>query len=903
MTLGELWRRMWFLLRFDRRTRDLEEEMRLHVELRAERLRNAGVPANEATGAARARFGNTGVLTEAARGIWGGETFDGLARELRFAARALRRAPSLTATAVITLGVGIGASACIFTVVNAVLLRPLPYASSDRVIVVQHALPGLKMSAVNRLTRGMLFTYQRLSNSLEGVGAYQVVSVNVGDERRGSGVERAHASRMTANTLSILGVAPTIGRGFSETEDGPDGPVVALISNGLWRRTFNADPNVLGREIPIDGAPVRVIGVMPEHFRFPESNTDVWLPLKANPRSQYSGGFDQQSIARLRPGVDLVSAQRELQGLLARVGELYPLMAPGLPTAAMHAQVKPQVRLVSLRESLVADVASVLWIATAAAGLVLLVACANVANLLLVRIDARHKEVAVRTALGASRVRLLGHFLSEVGLLTVVGAALGFAGAAAGIKFFVRLAPADVPRLAEIRTDLAVVLFTILVTVAVAACCAALVAMRHRHETLSASLKDGARSGTTSRQRQRLRSTLVATQVALAVLLLASSGVLARSFARVRAIRPGFDATNALTMWLAVPGATYRSNDEIVRYYETLIGRLSAVPGVVAVGAASKLPLDGDGLRMTPMWPETGPLAKANLPPLNIITTVTSGYFRALNIPIVTGQNFSRTTGSAAPLEAIVSASVAQTFWGDSTGATVVGQRLRLRPGSPLYTVVGVAANVRDTSLLTPPSPIVYVAMQSTAATGSDSPPLETMGVVVRTSDNPLASAAALREAARAIDPAIPTFKVAPLQDVVSHSIARLTFTLFTLGAGAVVTLTLCMIGLYGVISYVVSLRTREIGVRIALGAQPLNIERLVARQALWLTLAGLAAGLSLFAVCARFLQSLVFGVAATDAGTLTAVAVGLTVVSMIATWLPARRAASIDPVEALRRE
>jgi predicted permease len=783
-------------------------------------------------------------------------------------------------------------------VVDAVLLRPLPYAASGRIVALQHSFPGINFGTTDRLNLGMFFTYQGLSTSIEQIAAYQTVAVNVGDERHGGVVERAHAGRVTANVFAVLGVAPQIGRPFSDAEDRPGGPAVVLISDGLWHRVFDANASVIGTTVPIDGTLHHIVGVMPEMFRFPESSTDVWLPLRADRATPYAGGYEQQAIARLRPNVDLPSARRELQTLVARVSERFPLFAPGLPTAAVHAQSKPQANLQPLRESLVGDIANVLWIVAGAVGLVLFAAWTNVANLVLVRVESRHRELAVRTALGASRARIFGHIMAEIALLAVVGSALGFVAAAAGVRLMTRFAPPTLPRLTEIRIDHETALFVALVGIVVIAGCGVAASLRQRANATRVFLKDGGGHATTGRLRLHLRGILVTTQVALAMLLLASAGVLARSFERVRAVRPGFDDTNVLTMWFST-GSAYRTDAEIARYYTALVDQLAQVPGVVAVGVASKLPLAGDGISAVVLLPETGPQARSSPPQLSLIATANGGFFDALRIPLVAGNAFSRGTGQPERLETIVNAAVAKSLWNDSNGRRALGQRLRFRVGGPVYTVVGVAADVRDTSLLVAPSPIVYVPMTANA----DARVPATMGVVVRTIADPLAAVGALRAAAASIDPSVPVFKVAPLREVVGRSVIRLSFTLLALGVGAGVTLVLCMIGLYGVIAYVVRLRTREIGVRIALGATSFGVVSLVTRQAFALTGCGIAAGVALFLTTARFLRAFAFGVAPTDSATLVAVAAGLLLTSVLASWIPVQRARSIDPMEALRHD
>jgi predicted permease len=819
---------------------------------------------------------------------------------IRHAWRSLARTPVFTVTAALTLVIGIGATVAMFAIVNGVLLKPLPYGNPERLIGTWHDLPPIGMSKANQ-TAGTYFTYKQLARTIENIGVYQESAVNVAQSGNGSEPQRLASAWITASLIPTLQVPPLLGRSFTEAEDVPNGPMVVMISEKLWRNQFGAAANIVGRTIEVNGRSRQIVGVMPERFRFPSATIQLWIPMGLDAHGAYSGGFNYNGIARLRPGVTVADAQRDFTNVLPRVVELFPNLAPGISTRMLLDQAKPKPVLIPMREDVTGSIARTLWMVAAAAGLVLLVACANVANLILVRADGRQRELAVREALGAGRARVMAHFLAESALLAAFAGAAGLAVAWAAVRALVTAGPIEVPRLAELRIDPATVMFALVVSLLVAVVCSVIPALRIGRVKLSLALREGGRSGTAGKAQHRLRGAMVAVQIALALVVLAGSGLLLRTFQRLHAVRPGFDATNVATFWVSLPSVRYANDSAIVRFYSQLTARVGELPGVRSAGMSSRLPLLGAGMNQNPFYVENDPTTATKIPPLQIYTTSDAGYFTTMGIPLLAGRTFDR-IGVQRDMEAIISQRTAEQFWKDPTGRAALGKRFRSLPSGPWYTIVGVVGNARDTALAAPPSQTVYFpqAISTDTLYGQTQ---RTMALVVKTVGEPTAITAAVQRVVRDLDPTLPAYDVRPMTAVLSASTAQLSFTIAILGAAALVTLLLGAIGLYGVMAYLVTLRTRELGVRIALGAQPRAVAMMMTNQGLVLTAFGIGGGLVLFALVARFLRSFLFGVAVTDPVTIGAASLMLVAIAALASWLPARRASQVDPADSLRAE
>ena len=820
---------------------------------------------------------------------------------LKHSLRSLRRTPVFTVTAALTLIIGLAAAIAIFAVVNAVLLRPLPYGSADRLVGAWHDLPPINMKKATQ-TPGTWLTYQRLARTIEGIGVYQESAANVGPVDGAGEPQRVENAWVSHELIPLLQVQPLAGRAFRPEEDVVNGPRVVMISENLWRSKFGADPAIVGRMMDIGGTSREIVGVMPARFRFPTAETQLWLPLQ-EARDGSGGGFNYNAIARLKPGVTIEDAQRDFAAVLPRMVELYPMFVPGVTTQQLLDQAKPVPVLTSLRDDVVGGISGTLWMVAAAAGLMLLVACANVTNLILVRADGRQRELAVREALGAGRARVLAHFLSESAVLTAAAGVLALGVAWAALRALLA-SPVTIPRVEEIGVDAPTVLFALVVMVLVAIVVSIFPAMRIGKVHLFSALREGGRGGTAGKAQQRVRGALVAAQIAIAVVVLAGSGLLLRSFQRLNAVRPGFSADNVATLWISLPRARYLADTSIVQFYARLDDRLSALPGVEHAAMASRLPLTTSNFNQNPFYPEDDAATWATkIPPLQLYTTVDADYFKAMSIPLIAGSTFGRLEGQSAN-EAVISRKTSVQFWNDSTGQRALGKRFRSLPNGPLYTVIGVAGDTRDSSLAMPPSQAVYFPQ----AMGGDTVFTQvrrTMALVLKGKPGvaPSSVVSAAQAVVRELDPSLPTFDIKPMSQVWAASVAQLRFTMLVLGAAAAITLLLGAIGLYGVMAYAVTLRTRELGVRLALGAQPREVATMMARQGLGLTVLGIMVGLGTFAVVAPFLQSFLYGVAPADPLTLAATSLLLVAIAGLASWIPARRASRVDPVETLRAE
>ena len=822
------------------------------------------------------------------------------AQPLHHAWRSLRRTPGFTVTAVLTLALGVGASVALFAVVNGVLLRPLPYGDPGRLVGAWHELPPLSIRRAPQ-TSATYVTYRQFARSIAGIAIYEEGAVNVSEPGSDVAPQRLASAAVSASFLPVLQVPPALGRNFTEPEDRPNGPNVVIISDGLWRSRFGAGRSVLGSTMSVNGVTHEIVGVMPPNFHYPAAATQLWLPLAIDPASTNPGGFNYPAVARLGPGVRREDAERELASVLPRVVEISPTVAPGVPTQLLLDQARPVPVLVPLREDMTGDVARTLWIVAAAAGLVLLVASFNVANLILVRADGRRREIAVREALGAGRARVLAHFLAESAVLAILAAAMGLTAAWVAVRALVAAGPVDIPRLAEVRIDPATVAFTALIAAALAVACSVIPVLRLGRARLFTALRAGGRGGMAGRAEHRTRGALVAAQIALALVVLAGSGLLLRTFQRLHAVRPGFDAEGVATLWMSLPEARYPNDTTISRFYGELTDRVARLPGVQSVGISSRLPLMPYGMNQIPLYAEEDVGSESRVPTLQIVTTIDSGYFRTMSIPLLAGRPFRRLDVQRFD-EAIVSQAAAERFWNDPTGAEALGKRFRMVPGGPWYTVIGVTGDARDTALAASPSLTAYYPQAPGG--GSDySVAQRTMALVVRTPGDPAAITSPVQRVIRDLDATLPTFDVRPMTAVLSASMLRLKFVMIMLGAAAVVTLLLGAVGLYGVMAYLVSLRTRELGVRLALGAQPRTVAAMMTRQGLTLAAIGIGVGLVVFAVATRFLRSLLYGVAPSDPLTIAGALLIIVATATLASWIPARRAARVDPAGALRAE
>jgi putative ABC transport system permease protein len=891
----------------DRVERDIDEELAFHIEQRVRDLIAQGRSDGDARRIALAEFGDleasrrelAQVDRDRHRRERAAQWTDALRLDVRHAIRALCRAPSFTVAAVVTLAIGIASAVAIFAIINSVLLRPLPFKNPDRLVGVWHDFPLLGMTH-GQQAPSTYFTYRTQARSIDGIGVYDESDANVAfPDAAGAAPQRMTTALVSATMFEVLGVSAARGRVFTEADDQPSAAAVMMISDAMWRGALGADPGVVGRRIQVNDVSREIIGVMPPSFDFPRRETQIWMPMALDPANPPAVAFGYNSVARLKPNVTIAEATREFKAVLPRAAEFYPAFVPGLPTKTMLEQVQPRPVLDPWRDDITGGIAETLWMLGAAAALLLVVACANVANLTLVRADAKQREHAVREALGAGRARVMRYFLVESALLAIVAGVFGTTVAWLGVHALVAGGPSDFPRLAELRVDWRTLMFASgLSLFAALACSIASMVRFGRRGALT--LRGSSRGGTAGRGQLTMRNALVAAQIALSLVVLAGAGLLLRSFERLHAVRPGFDAAHVATVWTSLSRPRYPHERNVGQFYATLVERVARLPGVEAVGLTSRLPLMTRGANPNPLYPESDPAFANKLPPLVLLTTIGGDYFNAMRVPLLAGKIFEP-IGSQRDAEAVISRRTAAMFWNDSTGRTVIGRRFRTLPSGPLFTVIGVVGDMRDSALASPSSPTVYFS--EVVAEHPVRSPGRTLALVVRVAGDPTAVMPAVQRVIRELDPTLPPFEAHSMSATLRASMARLEFTIMMLGAAAIITLVLGAVGLYGVMAYIVALRRREIGIRIALGATSRGVSAAAIRHGMSLAGVGLAGGIVLFLAAAHFLRAFLFGVAPWDPPTIAAATLILLTLAIMASWLPARRAGRIDPAEVLRSE
>jgi predicted permease len=830
------------------------------------------------------------------RGGRGGGSMLELWHDLRFAGRSLLRARQYAFAALLTLALAVAANIVVFSVVNTVLLEPLPYPASDRLVILRHAAPGLNYPRIG-ISPGIYHQYRENAAAFEESGLFRQEMVNLTGDA--AAPDRAVALAATHTLFAALRVQPLLGRVFNAEEDAPDGPLTVLLSYDLWQSRFGGARDIVGRSIRVDGRERTVVGVMPAHFAFPRGDVQLWIPLALDLANSSPGTFAYNAVARLRPGMTAEAARVQLDGLVQRMSEFYP--DAGEFQAFLNAG-RFASALAPLKLDLVTDLRRPLWILLGTAAFVLIIACANVTNLFLVRAEARARDIAVRSALGAGRLRLTRHFLAETGVLAVAAGLVGLGLGAAGVSALLRAAPDNIPRLDELGVSAPVFLFTALVVVAVALLLAFLPAVRLTRPAVLALVSRSGFRTTAGRDRQRTRQLLVVVQTALALVLLAGSGLMLRTFAQLRNVNPGFDARDVLTFRLTLPQASYPDARAAAAFHERLLERLRVLPGIRAAGAISEAPL-AFAASGTAFVIEDHPVAPGELPPMLWYTYVAEGYFDALRIPVLRGEVFSHSDREATRNAIVISAALAEQFW---PGQDAVGKRIRAAGDSSRWnTVIGVVNSVRERELQAEPGAMVYFPMRalpSRADSAGAGYVARSMVYTVR-AQRPEALLPAVRREVSALDNELPITSVATMEEIVANSIVQISFTMLALVIAATLALFLGAIGLYGVISYTVAQRTREIGVRMALGAEAASVRRMVVFQGIRLSALGLVAGAAAALGLTRLLGSLLYDTSPSDSLTFTAVIGLLASVSLLASWLPARRAARVDPARTLQAE
>jgi putative ABC transport system permease protein len=802
---------------------------------------------------------------------------DTLRQDLAYAIRRLRRSPGFTAVAIATLAVGIGANSAIFSVVRAVLLKPLPFDEPERLVRVAQTWQG----------RPVVYSPQNFldveaeARSFEGLSA---VVENGMTLTSGGPPARVEGASVSASFFDVLRVRPTPGRGFVRGENDPGRTRVAVLGQRLWSRRFGADPTLVGRTIELDREPYEVVGIAPADFSFPEG-VEIWTPLEHDEvfRTKSRGAWYLTVIGRLRPEASIDSARDEVATIAARLARTYPDADEGVGGTVG-----------SLQESLVGDVRPALLVLLGAVGLVLLIACVNVANLLLARVAAREVELAVRTALGAGRLALVRQLLTESLLLAALGGIAGIFLAWLSLDSLLALQPRGVPRLSEVHVDRAVAAFTALVSVVTGLLFGVFPALHSTRRATADTLREGGR-GLLGGRAGRLRGGLVIGQMALAMMLLAGAGLLVRSFTQLRRVDPGFRSDGVLTFRISLPESAYAEDARRTAFFDELVARLRALPGVSGAGAVSGLPLGGSRFGFSFEIAGRPPVTPAQQPSIEL-RIVTADYLKTMGIPLRLGRGIEASDTASAPPVVVLSESAARRYF---PGEDPLGQRLKIgmrtSQGSAGGEIVGVVGDVKDGGLAADSLPTAYLPYAQT--------PFGTLDVLVRTATSPLALLSAAQGVVRELDPELALARVRTLDDVVARSISEPRFYTVLLGAFATIALLLAAIGIFGVLSYAVVQRSREIGIRVALGAHPAQVLGLVLRQALLLSATGVAAGLVGALLLGRALSSLLFQLSPRDPATLACVAGLLVFVALVASYLPARQATRVDPLVALRSE
>jgi putative ABC transport system permease protein len=801
--------------------------------------------------------------------------------DLRFALRMLLKNPGFTIVTIIALALGIGANTAIFSVVNTVLLRPLPYKDPERLVMVWE--DASKSGHPRDTPTAANFVDWRNQNQVfEGMAAITDESFNltgVGDP------ERLEGMRVSATLFPLLGVEPQLGRVFTSAEDQPGSQRVVLLSYGLWQRRFGGDPSIAGKPLTLNGKTYIVVGVMPARFQFPTTDNQIWVPIAFTSEEAADRGVHYlQVVARLKSGVTLPQAQAEMSTIASRLQQQYPETNTDVGAA-----------VTSLHEYLVGDIKPALLILLGAVGLVLLIACANVANLLLARAAVRQKEIAVRVALGARRLRLVRQFLTESILLSMLGGIVGLVIAYTGLVLQKAFLPENISQAREISIDLKVLGFTLFVSVATGVIFGLAPAIQAVRFKQSETLKEGGRDAATGGSGKRLRSLLVTAEVAISLVLLIGAGLLINSFVRLRNVDPGFRSDNLLTMKIVMPDAKYLDRPRRIAFYNDLLQRVQSLAGVRSAAITTNLPLyhQGNSIAVNIEGRPEPPPGQENI----VVTRIISpGYFDTMTIPLLSGRKFSDQDILTSPSVAVISETMARSFWPNEDP---VGKRIgigEIKSDRDWTTVIGVARDVRQIQLTAAPEPQMYLTYLQFGF-------FDSRDLVVKTDVDPASMAATVRKAVWEIDKDQPVSNIQTMEAILADSIAQQRFSMVLLAIFAGVALVLAAVGIYGVMSYSVAQRTREIGIRMALGAQTGAVLKLAVGYGIKLVLIGIAIGLIAAFALTRLMSTLLFGVTATDPITFTLISLLLICVAALASYIPARRATKVDPMIALRYE
>ena len=897
--LRDSWHRLRSLIRRDALETGLQEEIRFHIDRQAEKNLRAGMTPDEARRRAFVQFGGIERTVESTRDEFRPVLLLDSLQDLRHGLRGLRRAPGFTVVAVLTLALGIGATTAVFTVVSGVLIKPLPFPDADRLVSLKHGSADLNGGPPVGMTATLLLTYAKENRTFQRLGIWSRGSETV---TSGAVLEEVTTLNVSVGALPTLGIPPAIGRWFVDEDHALGAAETVLLTHGYWQRRFGGEISAVGREIMIDARPRTIVGVMPAGFRFLDETPDLILPLRFAPETLTLGRFNFDGFARLAPGVTVEQASADVARMIPIWIDAWPSF-PGIDRSVFtNSRMVPVVR--PLKQELVGDVGKMLWVLMGTIGIVLVIACANVATLALVRAEGRDSELAIRTALGAGRVRLARELLLENLLLALAGGALGLGLAAAALRLLAAVGPATIPRLREITLDSTVVLFTLGVSILSALLFGSIPVAKHTGRRLAFALRANGRSGGSTRERLRARNTLVVVQVALALVLLVGSGLMIRTFLALRAVQPGFtDPHHVQLVRVTIPEALVGDPEQAFRVQWAMRNRLAEIPEVSDVSFTANVPLAPGERNRSTIIRDDAPAGDADrLEPMRWFRFVTPGYFHTIGTPLVAGRDFTWTDLVDHRPVAVISENLARELWREPGAA--VGRRIREGTASPWREVIGVVGDVHDSGVQEPAPTTVYWPSLMQQFYGVPVNLRRAVTFAIRSnragSERLLAD---VREAIASVNASVPPTRVRTLGDLYDRSLAATSFTLVMLAAAAAMALFLGIVGIYGIIAYAVSQRRHEIGIRVALGAPHHQVKRMFVRHGMALGAAGVACGLAGAALLTRLMASLLFGTSPLDPITYGLVSLGLVGVAALASYVPAHAVTRLDPARALRGE